>query len=773
MRRIMGYHHWTRFETKALKKNLMYRILIITVLLASLVAVAIVETHSQSDSQAPVMQEQAKDIQVVFQAGLEALQREEHAQGYALLAPLAREGDSRAQYLIGLLYHRGLYLPKDDAAARLWYGLAAEQGHSGAQNNLGLMLMKGEGGNISLIQAYAWFARAALAGNEKARQNRDDLAQALGPQAMDQAQKLALDWQPGTWEALTEEDGVPPLPEPTAVAAPVPSPKPQTAPDGVLPVPAAPAVSKLRGVLRHEPDQTTPLLQTKDFTLAMNCYDRLVENTTLIDGGSTIAPGLAESWEVDDEGRVYTFHLRRDVVFHNNEPFTAHDVAHTFESLLDPETSSPASGLLIFLKGAKARLEGTPQEEAPLAAPGESKQGIPGIQVLDKHTLQLTLERPYAPFLAALASPELSILPKPSDDPIRAVTHKVCGTGPYKLAQWESGKRIVLQANDNYWRKTPAITEVELEIVNAPMKALTLFQEERIDYLDCGDYPELLPQVMEHPEWQPRLLEHPKGELFFLAFNNALSPFDTLLVRKALQLAVDRKTMVDRFHGAAALVHGILPPGVQCWRSLPGSISRNPAVARELLDQAGFPEGLSFTLSSVKSGQSVDTWSPMIHELEDILIQSLEQAGITVERESLSPAEFQAQLAKGELHAYVGRWQAGLNDPDIFFHTFFSRRGSVLRSTGYDSKPIQIRLERASELPDQTERCAMYHELGRILAQQDAAWLPLLAPQRIVVRGEKLQRIDPPWGDVPLSFATGRLVEPPPTPKKTVPENPS
>ncbi len=758
-----------------MKNTLMYRILIVTVLFAIVVAVAIVETHSQSESQAPVMQEQAKEIQAVFQAGLEALQRGEHAHGYALLAPLAREGDSRAQYLIGLLYHRGLYLPKDDEAARLWYGLAAEQGHSGAQNNLGLMLMKGEGGKISQVQAYAWFARAALAGNEKARQNRDDLAQALGPQAMDQAQKLALDWQPGTWEALTEEDGVPPLPEPTAVATPVTPATPLAATDGTLPalLPTAPAVSRLRGVLRHEPDQTTPLLQTTDFTLAMNCFDRLVENVPLKDGGSTIAPALAESWDVDDEGRVYTFHLREGVVFHNNEPFTAHDVAHTFESLLDPETRSPASGLLIFLKGAKARLERAPQEAAPLAAHGESKQGIPGIQVLDKHTLRLTLERPYAPFLAALASPELSILPKPSDDPIKAVTHTVCGTGPYKLAHWESGKRIVLQVNDDYWRKAPAIQEVELEIVTAPLKALTLFQEGRIDYLDCGDYPELLPQVMERPEWQPRILKHPKGELFFLAFNNALSPFDKLLVRKALQLAVDRKALLERFHGAAELVHGVLPPGVQCWRPLPGSISRNPAIARELLDQAGFPEGLGFKLASVKNGLPMDIWSPVIHELEDILIQSLEQAGITVERVTLSPAEFQTQLAKGELHAYIGRWQAGLNDPDIFFHTFFSRRGSVLRSTGYDSKPIQLRLERASELPDQAERCAMYHELGRILAQQDAAWLPLLAPQRIVVRGAGLQRIDPPWGDASLTFATARLVEPPPAPEKTAPENPS
>ncbi len=750
-----------------MNKTLMHRILIVTVLFACFVAVAIVETHSQSESQAPARQVQPAEAQAMFQAGLEALQREEHAQGYALLAPLARQGDNRAQYLVGLLHARGLYLPKDDAAARLWYGLAAEQGHSGAQNNLGLMLMNGEGGKVSLVQAYAWFARAALAGNDKARQNRDDLARELGPQAMDQAQKLALDWRPKTWEELTEDGEIPPLPEPAAIPATDPSTAPRAIPTGddlPAPLPANPAESRLRGALRKEPDQTAPLLQTMDFTLAMNCYDRLVENLPLKDGGSTIGPSLAESWDLDSEGLVYTFHLRDDVLFHNNAPFTAEDVAYTFELLLDPKRPSPASGLLIFLKGARARLEGKAQNEVPPLDSNDLPTAIPGIKVLDKHTLQLILERPYTPFLAALASPQLSILPRPSDDPIKAVTSPTCGTGPFKLAHWESGTSILLQANDQYWRKEPTIQEVELAIIPDPQVALTMFQEGRIDYLDCADYPELVPQVLGNAAWQPLVQKHAGGELYFLAFNNTLPPFDTMLVRKALQLAVDRKAMLERLHGAAQLVHGVLPPGVQCWRPLPGSISQNPAVARELLAQAGYPDGLRFTLATVENGETSYTWSPLLRELEDILIRSVEQAGFTVERAPMSPAEFQTQLSKGGLPAYLGRWTAGLNDPDVFFHSFFSRRGSIARSTGYDNKAIQVRVERASELRDQSERCGMYQEMSRIIAQEDAAWLPLFAPSRVLVRGARLSRIDLPWNDEALSFATARLSTPSPTP---------
>ena len=110
---------------------------------------------------------------------------------------------------------------------------------------------------------------------------------------------------------------------------------------------------------------------------------------------------------------------------------------------------------------------------------------------------------------------------------------------------------------------------------------------------------------------------------------------------------------------------------------------------------------------------------------------SAREVWVDIQLVPMSLSDFNARLLKGELSSYVGHWRAEINDPDVYFHTFFSRRGSLLHSTGYDSKPIQLRVEKATELPNQEERCIMYNDLGRIIAQQDAG---LAAPGLTVAR---------------------------------------
>ena len=744
--------------------------LFIIVVLAGFGFWPLVDSHSESEpleTRTPAPQPPAQAAESQFQAGLESLQRGEAAQGYALLAPLAQQGDSRAQYLIGLLYAKGLHLPQDFEAARLWYTLAAEQGHTGAQNNLGLMYKNGEGGPASLVDAYAWFARASVAGDDKALNNRDSLAEDLGPQAITHAQKIALDWRPKKWSELVSTMEVPDLPKPTVTPS-LPE-KPALAPASGNSTQSAAAPSQsitgeLRGALRQGPDLTDPTMETGDYTLTMNCFDRLVESEPQAGGGSKIVPGLAESWEISEDGLVITLHLRKNVIFHNNAPFTVDDVIHTFERILNPKTKSPAAGLLSFIKGAREMAAGE-IEPHPYTFDGTGQHTIiPGITILDPFTLQLTLERPYVPFLSVLSEPQLSILPKPNSDPIKAVTAPACGSGPYKLLTWEPRKHIVLQANDQYWRGAPAIKKVNLRIVANAEEARNLFQQGELDYLDCAQYPEILPQVMSDQNLHAGLEKQGSGELYFLAFNNSQTPFDTLLIRKALQLSVDREAMIKVLHNAALTVEGVIPPGMNCWSPLPGRISMNRDVARELLAQAGYPDGMSFKLATLADDAPLKDITANIHELEKIIVASAREVGVDVQLVPLSLPEFNARLFKGELSSYVGHWRAEIDDPDVYFHTFFSRRGSLIHSTGYNSKPIQLRVEKATELPNMEERCSMYNDLGRIIAQQDAAWLPLISPLRVLARGPGLKRFPLPCNDKALSFSQATLTNSSPMP---------
>jgi len=166
---------------------------------------------------------------------------------------------------------------------------------------------------------------------------------------------------------------------------------------------------------------------TEHYTLPLNVFDRLVEAVTLNPGESRLIPGLAESWDISDDGKVYTFHLRHGVLFHNDEELTAEDVVYTFDRMLAPETKALSTDILFFVDGAQERLNG--QADSTL-----------GLKVLDRYTVQITLKEPYAPFLAVLASPQASIFNKkftqPLGDRFGLTPKTTCGTGPFILKKY-------------------------------------------------------------------------------------------------------------------------------------------------------------------------------------------------------------------------------------------------------------------------------------------------------------------------------------------------
>lgn len=694
--------------------------------------------------------------QDAFRQGLQALEQGEYAQGYALVAPLALQGDARCQFLVGLLYERGLHLPKDAAAAGKWYELAARQGHTGAMNNLGLLLKNGRGGPRNLEEAYAWLARAAVAGNDKAADNRDIVAQDLAPADVKRARRLALEWRPTPWDAMRVQP--PPLPDLPLSMEPTPAGDTQSPPDtggahedaasvaeysqhsedmdkSVLApqrstddgAPAAAYADTLRGLIPHDPPHADPQHSTGDFLFARNLYVRLLENKAGASGGSSPQPGLAASWDVSADGKTYTFRLREDMRFHDGTAITADDVAFTYQRLLDPRMESPGSGLLAFVAGASDRLRGRV---------GTAR----GIEVVAPHTLRITLEKPWTPFLAALAHPWASILSRSFTEPLGknygTSAQTTLGSGPWRLDAWDKGRSIHLVAVGETPPSHPR--EVLLRVESDPETAREEYVAGSVDWLDAASYPDLRPWLLKRGA--PGLLvREPQSELYFLAVNNARPPFDTLLVRKALQLAVRRRDILPLFDGAARMVNGVLPPAIRCYAPMPATLTRNVEMARELLAQAGYPEGVTLRLASVQ--ERGEPFAAMERAIRD----SAAAAGFGVELVPMDLPAFLALMERGELDAYVGRWDAAINDPDAFFHAYFSRRGTVVRSIRYSNAPMQLRVERAATAKENDTRCAMYHELGRIIAQQDAAWLPLAAPLRVLRLGNRVAALPLPW----------------------------
>ncbi|HOK19390.1 MAG TPA: ABC transporter substrate-binding protein, partial [Thermosynergistes sp.] len=151
------------------------------------------------------------------------------------------------------------------------------------------------------------------------------------------------------------------------------------------------------GVLRipylEDPKTADCQTQTISYLLPLNCFDRLVECITVGPGESKIVPGLAERWEISDDGRVYTFYLRKGVFFHHGTELTADDVVYTFDRMLDPNTRALNTDILDWVEGARERMDG-------------KAIYTKGLEALDRYTVQITLRGPYAPFLAVMASPQ-------------------------------------------------------------------------------------------------------------------------------------------------------------------------------------------------------------------------------------------------------------------------------------------------------------------------------------------------------------------------------
>ena len=147
---------------------------------------------------------------------------------------------------------------------------------------------------------------------------------------------------------------------------------------------AAEAEKVLRIPYPEDPKTADCQMTTSNYTLPLNVFDRLVEAVTISPGKSELVPGLAESWDVSEDGKVYTFHLRKEVLFHNGEELTAEDVVYTFDRMLNPTTKALNTDILDFVDGAQDRLDG-------------KADSTRGLEVVDDYTVQITLREPYAP----------------------------------------------------------------------------------------------------------------------------------------------------------------------------------------------------------------------------------------------------------------------------------------------------------------------------------------------------------------------------------------
>lgn len=455
---------------------------------------------------------------------------------------------------------------------------------------------------------------------------------------------------------------------------------------------------------------------TEFYVVPLNIYDRLVE-CEVVDGVAEIVPSLAESWDVSSDGLVYTFHLRDDVTFHNGEKLTADDVVYTVDRMMNPVTEARNTDAFSMIKGASARLNG-------------EADSVEGVKAVDEHTVEITLDVPFGPFLANLATPACSIYNRKATeaagDQFGIDPQLTVGTGPFKMSDWVLNDKLTMVRNDDYFKGAAKLDGIEILQVPDENTQKLMYENGELDIVDLSSFSSQLDYFLDNDAYKDNLVTGPEAGCYFYAFNQDMKPTDDVRVRKAISMAIDRQTILDQMYsGAGHVVNSMLPDGVLGAYDAQ-EIPYDPEGAKALLAEAGYGDGCELEIFQ-------QTDNPSALAINQVVQSMLSEVGITATIKQMDDAAYFAERKEGRLGMTRASWKADFNDPDNFLYTFFTERNAKIRSNNHKNKDVYQWLEDARAMVDEDERMALYQKIDTIMVQDDAAVLPLFQMDHIVV----------------------------------------
>jgi peptide/nickel transport system substrate-binding protein len=294
-------------------------------------------------------------------------------------------------------------------------------------------------------------------------------------------------------------------------------------------------------------------------------YANVFEGLTRIDRNGEVKPALAESWTISDDGLTYTFKLHDGVKFHDGTDMTAEDVKFSLDRAMAPESTNAQKALF---------------------------EPIESVEVVDPTTVVVKLKRPTGHFLfnmgwgdAVIVAPETADNNK--SDPV--------GTGPFKFGEWVAGDHITLVKNPNYWGAPVALDKATFKIIPDPAAATAALMAGDVDAFSLFPAPEARAQFEADPRFKVAV-GSTEGETI-LAINNGRKPFDDPRVRQAIAHAIDRQAIIDgAMFGLGTPIGSHFAPHHPAYFDLTGTYPYDPEKARELLKEAGYPDGFEATL---------------------------------------------------------------------------------------------------------------------------------------------------------------------------------
>jgi len=481
---------------------------------------------------------------------------------------------------------------------------------------------------------------------------------------------------------------------------------------------------------------------------------QIMEGLVEFDKDKNIVPCIAKSWAISEDGITYTFSLRNEVMFQDDECFkssggkgrkvTASDFKYCLERVNNPK--SKTRGMWVYrdkIKGAKEFSEGKTNE-------------ITGIKAANDTTLTIELNNAFSPFLSLLTMTYGFVYPKEAVEYYgESFGNHPVGTGPFKFNHWSIDKELVLDKNPVYWKKDskgaplPYLDGVKITFTQSSETEFLDFQNGKYDFHQPSSetfdvITDESGKLKDADTKNFSLVKQPWLQTVFLGMMQSpdlpggkSGPFaGNKKLREALNYAIDKDKIVKfvlKNRGKSA-VNGPIPPGMPGFNPDIKGYAYDKNKAKELLKEAGYPEGKILKLSLVCGNEEIQ------RSVAIAIQEQLKSVGVDMQIEQLLQATLISKQENGEFPFWRASWGADYFDPENFMALFYSKNITPKgpNRVGYSNPIVDELYEKSLKVTDNNERMKIYYEMQKIVIE-DAAWLPLYYNEQIYLLNKNIE----------------------------------
>lgn len=473
----------------------------------------------------------------------------------------------------------------------------------------------------------------------------------------------------------------------------------------------------------------------ESFYAASAIYDNLVQFKY---GSTEIEPALATSWEISEDGLTYTFKLRKGVYFSKTKffkqksEFTSKDVVFSLKRQFDKTHAYNKIGGAFKYWSAM-----------------DMSNIVKDVIAVDKYTVNITLKKKEAPFIANMAMEFAMILSSDYADELskknkqKNLSRKPVGTGPFIFKKWVKDDKIIYTANKNYWNGRPYVNKLIFKVItNNAVRAAEL----KAGSIHVMDFPNPAEVKTLNDNKNIKLVKQEGLNVGYLAFNQERKPFDNKLVRQAISHAINMEGIVNSvYEGLGKVATNPIPPTMWSYNKNLKGYEYNPEKAKELLKEAGLENGFETNIWAMPVARP---YNPNGRKVAEAMQADLAKVGIKVKIVSYDWGTYLKKAAMGEHDMVLLGWTGDNGDPDNFLNVLLGKHAAMKKPSQnkafWKNDEFTALVDQAKEITDISKRTEMYKK-AQMIFEEEAVWKPLAHSIVVVPMLEKVNgfKIDP------------------------------